>query len=160
MMKKGNIQDERMVLQRRKVASGAFGILFYALLASVIVQQFVLHAPFSQYAVEAILLLAASIYVVTGNVLVGNDIFPDSNGWKIVVINSLFCGMALAASVTVLNTINHGLEKMGGASCIALVASITFACSTLASFFVFGLIYLLNRKRQKRIDEKYNDPDD
>ncbi len=159
-MRKGNVKDERIVLQRRKVASDAFGILFYILLASVIVQQFIFHAPFSHYAVEAILLLAASIYVVTGNILVGNDFFPDDRGWKMVVMNSVFCGVVLAASVTALNTMNHGLEKMGGIPCIALIATITFACSALASFAVFGLLYLLNRKRQKQIDDRCNDADD
>ena len=45
-MRKAYIQDERIVLQRRKVGSDAFGILFYGLLASVLVQQFILLAPF------------------------------------------------------------------------------------------------------------------
>ena len=55
-MRKAYIQDERIVLQRRKVGSDAFGILFYGLLASVLAQQFIL-CTFSQYAAELILLL-------------------------------------------------------------------------------------------------------
>jgi len=110
-MRKAYIQDERIVLQRRKVGSDAFGILFYGLLASVLVQQFILLAPFSQYAAELILLLAASIYVAIGNIVVGNNLFYDSNnGQKTVVINSVVTGIVVAMIVTAFNSINYGLE--------------------------------------------------
>jgi len=53
-MKKQDMQDERVVAQRRKINSEAYGILMIVLLGSILVQQFLLNAPFKQYAVEVI----------------------------------------------------------------------------------------------------------
>ena len=51
-MKNQTIRDERVISQRRKVSSEADGILMFALLASILLQQFVMNAPFKQYAAE------------------------------------------------------------------------------------------------------------
>lgn len=160
-MKKSNIQDERIILQKRKIGSDAFGIVFYGLLISILIQQFMFGAPFSQYAVELILFILASIYVVIRNIAVGNNLFNSSNnGQKMVVINSIVSGLTIAVITTILNTINFGLGKMGGTFDIALTVFITFICGAIASFIGFELIYIINKKRQRQIDDKYNDIDE
>lgn len=51
-MKKSKMNDERVVSQRRKIQSDAYQILVYCLLISVLIQQFIMNAPFEQFAVE------------------------------------------------------------------------------------------------------------
>ncbi len=51
------IQDERILQQRRFIQSRGYAYLVLILAVSVLVQQFVLHAPFAQYAVEFFLLI-------------------------------------------------------------------------------------------------------
>ena len=76
------------------------------------------------------------------------------------MINSVVTGIVVAVIVTAFNSINYGLEKMGDAAFIAVIAAITFACGALVSFVAFEFLYLINKKRQKQIDDKYNNSDD
>ena len=46
-MKREKIQDERIIFQKQKIGSDAFGIVFFGLLISVLLQQFELKATFS-----------------------------------------------------------------------------------------------------------------
>ena len=157
-MKKGRVQDERIISQRRKIGSAAFGIVFYGLLVSMLIQQFVFDAPFSQYAAEFILFFVAAAYIVVGNIRAGNDLFYGGhNGQKIVIINSLVSGFAMAAIAVVLNTLKYGFGQMGGAALMATTALITFFCGTLLAFLGFETIYIFNQRKQKQMDDKYND---
>lgn len=160
-MKKVNIQDERIVFQKRKIGSDAFGIIYFGLIISILLQQFMFGAPFSQYAAEFVLFMVAAVYIVVRNIIVGNNLFGDSsNEQKMVIINSLVCGVTIAAITTTLNSVNFGLGKMGGLTGIALTAFITFASGALVSFIGFEFLYIINKKRQKQIDDKYNDADE
>lgn len=160
-MKKINIQDERIISQKRKIGSDAFGIVYFGLIVSILLQQFIFNASFSQYAVEFILFIIAAAYIVIRNIIVGNDIFGDRfHGQKLVIINSVVCGITISAITTTLNSANFGLEKMGGPSGIALVALITFISGAFVSFIGFELLYIMNKKRQKQLDEKYKDADE
>ena len=67
-MRKQNLQDERVLAQRRKINSEAYGILMIALLCSVLVQQRLLNAPFEQYAVA---------YMLLRNVPLHDNTIPD-----------------------------------------------------------------------------------
>lgn len=160
-MKRVNIQDERIVLQKRKIGSDAFGFIYFGLILSVLIQQFMFEAPFVQYAAEFILFMVGAIYIIVRNIMVGNSLFGDqSNGQKIVVINSLVCSITITTITTTLNTANYGLEKMGGATGIALTALITFISGLIVSFACFEFLYIMNEKRQKQIENKYNDADE
>lgn len=157
-MKKDNVQDERIILKKRKINSDTFGILFYGLLISILLQQFVFNAPFSQYAVEFILFAIASCYVVVRNIMAGNNLFNDHNsGQKMVVFNSLISGISIAITTAALNMISLGFKQVGGISNIATVALNSFAYGTSASFVFWEVFYLINRKRQKQIEDKLND---
>lgn len=160
-MKKVNIQDERIVFQNRKIGSDTFGIIYFGLIISILLQQFMFDAPFSQYAAEFVLFMVAAVYIVVRNIIVGNNLFGDSsNRKKMVIINSLVCGVTIAAITTTLNSVNFGLGKMGGSTGIALIAFITFASGALISFIGFEFLYIINKKRQKQIDDRYNDEDE
>lgn len=157
-MKKEKIQDERVISQKRKIGSDAFGIVFFGLLVSILFQQLMFNAPFSQYAAEFILFVVASIYIIVRNIMVGIDLFGDSAiGQKTVILNCIVTGITIAVITTTLNTINFGLEKMGGVSGLALTAIITFVSGALITFMGFELLYLINKKRQKQLDDKFRD---
>ncbi len=152
-------QDERVLAQKRKIGSDAFNILWVALLLSVLVQQYVLNAPFIQYAVEIVLFIAASTYVVIRNLVSGNDIFASKQGGQaIVIINSLVCGFTVAVINTILNYIKYSDRvRLPIAVNTALVAGITFISAAATAFIVLELIYLINEKKQKKIESQLNE---
>jgi hypothetical protein len=105
--------------------------------------------------------MIAAVYVVSRNIIAGNNLFTDTfKGQKIVVINSIVCGLTIAAITTTLNTTNLGLEKMGGATGIAMAALITFTCGAIVAFIGFEFLYIVNKKRQEQMEAKYNDADE
>ena len=160
-MKNVNIQDERIVSQRRKIQSDAFGVLFLGLLISILLQKFMFNAPFSQYAAEFILLIVSAIYVEGRNIIAGSGTYSiDFSGQTLVVIHSVVSGLAIAAIATTFNAINLGAEQMGGVGGIAITTLITFASGALISFIVFQFLFMINKKRQKQIDDKYNASDE
>ena len=160
-MKKNIIQDERVLYQKRKIGSDAFVILYLGLLLSILIQQFVFDASFSQYAAEFILLMVAAVYVVVRNIIIGSDIYSNSfGGQKLVVINSIVCGATISAITAALNVANLGMEKMGGANGLIITSMITLICGAVASFVAFEVIYIMNKKRQKQIDDKYIDTEE
>lgn len=160
-MKKTNIQDERIISQKRKIGSDAYTIVSLGLIISILLQQFVFQAPFSQYVVEFILFILGLIYVVLGNIIVGNNVFNDScKGQKKIIINSIISGITIATIAIIFNIINLGLKKMGDTVDIAIIIFITSFCGTVVSFVCFEILYLVNKKRQRQIDAKYTDSDE
>jgi hypothetical protein len=151
-------QDERVLAQKRKIQSDAFVILFMGLLMSVLIQQFIFNAPVSQYIVEFIF---SSIYLLIRNIVDGNDIFSSNRSvQKIILINSIVCGLTITIINTTLNYIKLGnLFKTDFANTL-LIFLITFVCSTLIAFLVFKLLYIANIKRKKQIETKFNDGDE
>ena len=160
-MKKIEDQDERVVAQKRKIGSDGFTILLFGLLLSVLIQQYVFDAPFSQYAVEIIFYIIASIYLIVRNMMVGNSLFKDNKrGQKIVVINSLICGLIIAVISTTSNYIKYGALRMGNVWNVILIASITFVSGAITCFIAMEILFLANNKRQKQIEEQYEDLDE
>jgi len=159
-MRKQKIHDERILTQKRKIGSDAFQILFYSLLLSVLVQQYMFNAPFSQYAVETILLLAISIYIIVRNIMVGNDLFESSKyNQKLVVVNSIVSGLVFAIINTTLNYIKLGDSLKIDIINTVLVFVITFLCLFIIAFVVFEILYVINKKKQKQIESILNNED-
>lgn len=153
-MKKQIVKDERVLNQRRKIQSDGFQIVFLALLVSILIQEYVFKAPFSQYAVEFVLFITASLYIVVRNFISGNDIFDYAkSGHKLVIINSLICGVAVAAVNAILN---ENLLKAGVLSAVFIVV-ITFLSAAFAAFIVLEIFYRINKKKQENIEAQLND---
>lgn len=158
-MKIAKEQDERVLAQKRKIASDGFGILWAALLISVLAQQYFFKAPFAQYAVEIILFIAASFYLVIRNIAAGNNLFRSrKNSQSIVIINSLVCGI----TVTVINTVLNYVKYRENAPLpldlnTALVALVTFISATLIAFIPFELLYQANKKKQQAIESQLDE---
>ncbi len=158
-MKKHIQHDERVLAQKRKIGSDAFNIVWIGLLISVLVQQYLFDAPFTQYAVEMVLFIAASIYVVIRNLLGGNDLFDSKKrGQTIIITNSLVCGFTVTIINTILNYMKYSeTTPLPIGVNTALVSGITFVCATLVAFIPLELFYLVNKKKQKDIESRLNE---
>lgn len=154
-MKKGKIQDERVLLQKRKIGNDAYQILSLGLFLSVFVQSYIFNATFSQYAVEIILLIVVSLYVIARNIMVGNDIFDsDKVNQKFVIINSIICGVIIVVINTTLNYIKFKDLYINETSDMLLASLVTFICATVSAFVVLQMLYFINKKKQMKIELK------
>lgn len=160
-MKKQIGKDERVVAGKRKIQSDGFQIVWLVLLISVLIQQYLYKAPFTQYAIEILLCIAMSIYIIIANIVIGNDVFASKKrGQKIIVINSLVTGLTVSVINTITNYVNYNDKIQHPAIIhIVLVAGITFVSVTFFAFAVFAIFYLINNKKQQAIEEKLNDDD-
>lgn len=145
-MKTQKIIDERILSQRRNIQSHAYSVLISCLLISILFQQFVLNAPFSQVAAEFFSLIAAGIYVVASHLYAGIDIWDaNSTSKKKLLFNSILGGLICVISLVVI----AGERNTGN---MALI----FISFTVAFFIGHSIIYNLVRKKQKEIDEELN----
>ena len=157
-MKKQIMQDERILTQRRKINSEAYGILMIVLLASILIQQFLLNAPFEQYAVEFICFFGISFYVLIRYMMLGLNIYGETK--VIPLVNSIVMGIVVTAINGVLNYSKYAEQyKEDGIGYFIAVLAVTFISATIISFIVLAFFGYLNNKRQARI-LKHLDEDD
>ncbi|PRR80189.1 hypothetical protein CLLI_05730 [Clostridium liquoris] len=162
-MKKQNLQDERVVAQRRKINSEAYSILMVALFCSMLVQQFLLNAPFKQYAVEFICFFGMSIYMIIRYMTLGLNIYSEEKRAKAIpFVNSIVAGIVVTAINGVLNYTQYAEQyKEDGRGYFIAVLAVTFISATLSVFFVLSCLNYLNKKKQakiqKQLDEKEQD---
>jgi TctA family transporter len=160
-MKNQTIIDERVLLQKRKIGSDGFQILLIGLLASILIQQYIFDAPFSQYAVEYAFFICSSFYVLLRNLMVGNNIFSSNKSSKnLVVVNSIVCGLTITVINTVLNYIKLGDLFITDIGNTIMLSGITFVCATVGAFIIFEMLYLINKKKQEKIESMLNDDED
>lgn len=150
-MKNVKNQDERVLTQRRKIQSDGFQLLIYALIISVVVQQFFLQTPPSQYMVEFLCLVGAGFYNLIRNLNIGNNIFCDDKGsGKRLFKNALFSGVGSVILFAVLS----GEQNAGNLLNYFLTFTVAFGGMTY-------LIYYLGKKKQDKIKRELDiDEDD
>ena len=146
-MKNNKMQDERIILARRKIQSDAYQFLVYILIISILVQQFFLNAPFSQFAVEFFCLIGCGLYMIIRHLTAGIDIWNS----KLQNHKNLFISVVISGIVSVvLFAFFSGEDNL-----INLI--LFFVCFTVANFFMYTFMRLINNKKQKDIDDKLND---
>jgi hypothetical protein len=145
-MKNTNIQDERIITQRRKIQSDAYQILLYCLIISIMIQQFILNAPFSQFAVEFFCLIGCGIYMSIRHLTVGIDLWSSST----FTLKKVFINGAVTGAISVV-----ALAILAGQRNIVDLAIFFLSFTALYVISNFILQYL-SQKKQKRIDEKLN----
>lgn len=148
-MKENNIQDERILLERRKIQSKGYAWIVTILLISIIVQQFFMRAPFAQYAVELFILIGCGIYNVISNYMKSIDIWnPRGDGIKKILFNTLVSGTASVILYAVLSG-NYQIKNLA----FYFVSFVVFV-------FLTRLIMIsINKKKLQAIDKKLNDDD-
>ncbi len=161
-MNKQMIKDERVISAKRKIQSDGFSIVWFLLLISVLVQQYVFKAPFSQYVVEMVIWLTMSVYILILNIAKGNDIYLTNNKKSslLIIIQSVFTGAAVAIIITIQNYFKYS-EKVHDTiikNTIA-VAAVSFISATLGVFVILKILSYFNSKKQQRINSKLDDDD-
>ena len=157
-MKQQKVHDERVTAQRRKIGSETCQLLMFALIGSIFVKQFVYSAPFSQYTVEFICVMGASVYILIRNFLSGINLFDGKRGFKVmVVVNSVIT----ALTVTTINGVfryrayeEHFTDELG---LFILTLAITFVSAFVITFAILFTSFLLNKKRQEKIEKSFID---
>jgi len=155
-MKKQNTQDERVVARRRKIHSEAYSILMMVLLASILVQQFLLNASFEQYAVEFIGFFGMSIYMIIRYLTIGLDIHGEGKRSKrIPLVNSMVVGITVTTINGVLNYTEYteSYQEDGIGYFITFLA-VTFISAVVSAFAVLSYLNYLNKKKQAKIENQ------
>ncbi len=148
-MKNSIIQDERIISQRRKIQSDAYQILLYCLFVSVLIQQFLLNAPFSQFAAELFCLAGMVIYVAVRYLITGIDVCNSAEqSKKRTLLNSLITGVISTGILAVLS----GERSIGSLFLFLIVFSVCF-------FAMQTVMLFLNKKRQKQLDDIIDEQD-
>jgi hypothetical protein len=145
-MKINKIQDERIISLKRKIQSDAYQILIFCLLLSIIIQQFLMNAPFSQFAAEFCVLIGIGLYTTVCHLLTGIDIWNSTKQSNLkILINSGTTGI-ISTGIYIILT--------GGKNTLMIV--LFFCVVSVCYFIVHFLFSLLNTKRQKQMDEMFN----
>lgn len=148
-MRNSRDNDERIVSQRRKIQSDAYQILVYCLLVSILIQQFIMNAPFTQFAVEVFCLIGIGIYVTIRHLSVGVDIWDSQRHTnKKLLINSIISG---GISVSLL------IILAGERNVWSII--LTFVSFTIVYFLVHLVLRNINKKRQQQIDDELGSDD-
>jgi peptidoglycan/LPS O-acetylase OafA/YrhL len=157
-MKKQDMQDERVVAQRRKINSEAYGILMIVLLGSILVQ-FLLNAPFKQYAVEVICFFGMSLYMTIRYMTLGLDIYGEGKRAKAIpFVNSIVAGLVVTVINGVLNYVQYAEKYIEeGIVYFIAVLAVTFISATISTFVVMSCLNYLNKKNQTRIQKQLDE---
>lgn len=143
-MKKSRMNDERVVSQRRKIQSDAYQILVYCLLISILIQQFIMNAPFAQFAVEFFCLIGIGIYITIRHLSVGVDIWDSkSHTNKRLAINSIISG-GICVSLLIVLAGERNVRNI----------ILTFVSFTIVYFLAHLVLRNINKKRQREIDDE------
>lgn len=146
-MSNNKIQDERILLERRKIQSTAYAWIVMILLISIVVQQFLMKAPFAQYAVELFLLIGCGLYNIISNLKRGIDIWNPSGESKIkLLLNTVISGIASVILFAFLSG-EYGIKSLAG-----------YFLTFVAIFFAVRLLMIkINNKKQKSIEERLDE---
>jgi hypothetical protein len=158
-MKRKNIQDERVSAERRKIASESFGILMMVLFGSILVQEFLLNAPFEQYAVEFICFLGILIYVILRYLTLGLNIYGEGESAKSSpLVTSIVAGIAITAINGVLNYMKYAerYQEDGIGYFIAMLV-VTFISATIFAFVLLSCVNYLNKRKQAKIQKQLDE---
>lgn len=155
-MKKQNEQDERVVAQRRKINSEAYGILMFALLCSILVQEFFLDAPFQQYAAEVICFLGATIYMIVRYMMLGLNLYSGDKQTKAIpFVSSIATGIVITAINGVFNYTRYAERyKEDGIGYFIAVLAVTFISATIFVSVLLSFLNYINKKKQAQIQKQ------
>jgi len=155
-MKKQNLQDERLVAQRRKINSEAYGILVMVLLSSILVKQFFLNATFEQYAVEFICVVGISIYTIIRHMMLGLNIFGEAKrSITITLVNTIVTGVVVTIINGILNFSKYAERyKADGIGHFIAMLIVTFISASISVFIVMSVLGYINKKKQVSVNNQ------
>jgi uncharacterized membrane protein YbjE (DUF340 family) len=132
------------------------------LLAAMLMQRFLLNAPFKQYAAEFISFSGMFVYMIVRYMTLGLDIYGDEKRAKAIpIINSVVAGIVVTVTNGVLNYSKYTEHYKDDAGFFLATLAITFISVTVFTFAVLSCVSYVNKKRQaqilKRLDDEERD---
>lgn len=159
-MKNNVIQDERAIALKRQISSEAFNLVISVLLISLLIKQFILNTPISQFFTEILCLSGAAIYVLVRNIIAGNNVYESNKGSKkSIIYSSLAGGLGVCLSAGIFNYAKYS-EKYANNWIFLAILAILFVSGALVVYLISWPIYKVNQKRQKMIDNTLDQDED
>lgn len=150
-MKNRQMQDERVVMQQRKILSEVYIFLMLLLMGSMLVKQFIFNAPFAEYCVEFIGFFGASIYVLVRNLVSGNNLFKTKKS-KIEILSIFVSAIIIAVMSTIITS-----DSIKDLKDLIKPISINLLVALLVMFSIYFILNMVVKKRQKKLESKYDD---
>ena len=147
-----NINDERILSERRRIQSRGYTYIIYALVLSIVIKMVFMDAGFEMYASELIILIGSGLYMIIANYLKGINI------WSINMndgTNRYIKNLIIAGVISII--LNDNLKKYTEIEDSKMTA-IVYSVSWIGVFSVISIVmYYLNKKKQEKIDMQLDD---
>lgn len=148
-MKNEQIKDERIQNQKMKIQSDAYQILMLCLLVSMLIQQFLLKAPFSQFAVEFFCFFGISLYLIIRYLYEGIDIWGFGKSKHIANKKSLLSVLVCGVVCILVYVILTGEKNLWNIFTLLLIITAVYFAQQI------GLRFLI-RHKQKQINDAFD----
>ena len=147
-----NINDERILSERRRIQSRAYSYIIYALVLSIVIKMVFMDAGFEMYASELIILIGSGLYMIVANYLKGINIWSiNANDGT----NRFSTNLIIAGVISII--LNDNLKKYIGFEDSKLSA-IVYTVSWTTVFSIISIVmYYLNKRKQEKIDKQLDD---
>ena len=147
-----NINDERILSERRRIQSRAYSYIIYALVLSIVIKMVFMDAGFEMYASELIILIGSGLYMIVANYLKGINIWSiNANDGT----NRFSKNLIIATVISII--LNDNLKKYIGFEDSKLSA-IVYTVSWTTVFSIISIVmYYLNKRKQEKIDKQLDD---
>ena len=147
-----NINDERILSERRRIQSRAYSYIIYALVLSIVIKMVFMDAGFEMYASELIILIGSGLYMIVANYLKGINIWSiNANDGT----NRFSKNLIIAGVISII--LNDNLKKYIGIEDSKLTA-IVYTVSWTTVFSIISIVmYYLNKRKQEKIDKQLDD---
>ncbi len=156
-----NIKDERVIQLNNKIQSEAYLLVLFLATASVIVKSYVLNFAFSQYVVELGIILISTLYISVRGMMLGNSfVSTTKTGKRLTVFAIVVLSLIIGGITGVKNYTLYG-DKYTGIFDGYFIATILITSLSAVIFIslIIAVLYWLNNKGQKRMENKLNEED-
>ena len=149
-----NINDERILSERRRIQSRGYTYIIYALVLSIVIKMVFMDASFEMYASELIILIGSGLYMIIANYLKGINIWSinPNDG-----TNRYTKNLIIASVISII--LNDNLKKYTGIGITdSKMTAIVYSVSWITIFSITSIVmYYLNKKKQEKIDKQLDD---
>lgn len=131
----------------------------FLLPASILVQQYLLKAPFAQYAAETICFLGISFYMVIRYIMRGLNIYGDGRRAKsILLLYAFVAGIAVTVVNGVLNYMQYiDRYRADGIGGFMAVLAVTFISAILCCLALLAFFGYLNKRKQEKLQRQLDE---
>ena len=149
-----NINDERILSERRRIQSRGYTYIIYALVTSIVIKMVFMDAGFEMYVSELIILIGSGLYMIIANYLKGINIWSinPNDGTNRYTKNLIIAGV-----ISII--LNDNLKKYIGIGITdSKMTAIVYSVSWITIFSIISIVmYYLNKKKQEKIDKQLDD---